>query len=93
MSTLRLLKNSDKHGKKGDVVTVPFLEAKKLVASGIAERPGQAAEAAPPAVPTVPKVDHDAALKKIADLEAEVADMKELLAAADAKGKDKPPAK
>ncbi|WP_439624085.1 hypothetical protein [Gemmata sp.] len=96
MSTLRLLKDHAKYGKKGTVATVPFVEANALVSAGHAERPGQGAghahpaPAPAPAVPTVPKADHDAALKKIADLEAEVADLKELLAAADPK---KPPAK
>ncbi|VTU01005.1 unnamed protein product [Gemmataceae bacterium] len=98
MSTLRLTKDHAKYGKKGTVATVPFVEANALVAAGHAERPGQGAghghaQPAPAAtaVPTVPKSDHDAALKKVADLEAEVADLKELLAAAEPK--KTPPAK
>lgn len=48
MSTVRLIKDDQRHGKKGDVVTVPFLEARDLVQWGIAERPGDAAKAGAP---------------------------------------------
>jgi hypothetical protein len=39
MSVIRLLKDHTKHGKAGEIIDrVPFLEAKQLVADGVAER-------------------------------------------------------
>lgn len=100
MSTLRLTKDHAKYGKKGTVATVPFVEANALVAAGHAERPGDVPDSGRSGLVVaradviVPKADHDAALKRIKEQDVEIAELKELLAAADAKGKDtKPPAK
>lgn len=70
MSTLRLLTNT-KHGKKGDTVTVPFLEARDLVAAGVAERPGDAGR--PEAPTTVSTETYEKAGKRVKEVEAELA--------------------
>lgn len=83
MSTLRLLKDDAKYGKKGQTVTVPFLQARDLVAAGVAERPGQSAgNGKPEGEPTVAakKLDEAkaviaAAEKRIKELEAENAEL------------------
>jgi hypothetical protein len=72
VSTLKLTKDHPKYGRKGTVATVPFLEARALVAAGAAERPGDARAPAPvvPTVPQVAKSDLDAAVKRVAEVEA-----------------------
>lgn len=86
MSTLRLTKDHPKYGKKGTVATVPFLEARDLVAGGDAERwnggKGQATAEAPATVSTAA---FEKAGRRIADLEqqrAAVAEERDELAAA-----------
>lgn len=88
MSALKLLKNH-KGDKAGAIVTRPFMEARELVANGIAERLNRGGgEKA--AVGTAPdqqsKLDAanrraDAAEAEVKRLTAEVAELKELLEA------------
>lgn len=82
MSSLKLLKDHPKHGKKGTVATkVPFLEAKDLVAAGAAERwNGGRGEIAPESPTTVGMAVYEAALKKANDCEAKCKELSDEIA-------------
>lgn len=87
MSVVRLLKDHPKYGRAGSVADrVPFLEARDLVAAGLAERPGEKTVEPKPEAKAEPKKDdgavaelkaaYDALKKEIAALRAEVAELK-----------------
>lgn len=72
MSTLVLTKDHPKHGKKGSRISAPFLEARDLVAAGLAERWNGGLPAPAEAPATVSQEAYEKAGKRIGELEEQV---------------------
>jgi hypothetical protein len=83
VSTVKLKKPHGEN-KVGEVISVPFLKAKELVAKGIAEYPPQptSGKSATGEAPMVRKSALDATEKRAGELEGENAQLKESLGAA-----------
>lgn len=82
MATLVFHKAHAKYGPPGKPVTVPFVEARDLVAAGVAKRWNGGSDAPVDAPPTVSQEAHEKAGKRILELEEQVKSLQSDLAEA-----------